>query len=57
MDIKLQKEDSRPQRREGHTPNGGSYSIMYSRESEDGLSEIVEFDDMDRPIHRTYFKA
>lgn len=41
-----------PERIDGPTPNGGAYSIRYTRP--DGSTEIVEFDAQDRAIFRTY---
>lgn len=51
------------ERREGPTPNGGAYSVLYwrgkngkraTREEAVG-GEIVEFSKKGREIHRTYF--
>jgi hypothetical protein len=45
-------ETKSPERVDGPTPNGCTYSIAYFH---DDLSmEIVEFDAADRAIHRTY---
>ena len=50
------------QRTDEATPNGGTYSVIYYRDS-DGkpcgeahakTCEIVEYDADDNPIHRTY---
>ena len=43
----------KPERIEGPTPQGGAYALVYRRG--DGSGEIVEFDDEDRQIFRTYF--
>ena len=44
----------KPERRNGSTPNGGDYSIAYFHNN--GVVEIVEFDDDDREITRTYMR-
>jgi hypothetical protein len=41
------------ERREGPTPNGGAYSILYIHD--DGQVEIVEFSVTDQEIRRTYY--
>lgn len=52
------------ERREGPTPNGGAYSIMYYRDadgtpvekSEATQAEAIEFNAADEQIFRTYLK-
>ena len=41
-----------PRRVDGPTPNGGAYAILYTHD--DGSREIVEFNDRDEQIFRTY---
>ncbi len=47
---------SEPRRVEGPTPAGGAYAIAYSNAAGE-IVEIVEFDEQDRPIARTYTAA
>jgi hypothetical protein len=50
------------ERIEGKTPNGGSYSIAYWKDAKGNpttkdkavAAEIVEFDDEDQAVNRTY---
>jgi hypothetical protein len=41
-----------PERRDGPTPNGGAYSILYTHD--DGSMEIVEFTADGTELMRTY---
>lgn len=44
-----------PERIPGPTPAGGAYALVYRHD--DGQVEIVEFDDRDQEIRRTYSAA
>lgn len=44
-----------PERREGPTPNGGAYSLLYRHD--DGSMEIVECDAGGNQVFRTYSPA
>jgi hypothetical protein len=41
-----------PERIDGPTPNGGTYALVFVHD--DGTVEIVEYDDQDQVLVRTY---